>query len=126
MGISRINRCQELETEFRSGTSAKRIYLERLLSSCRALLTRAVGRSVRLCVRLWVCRVNPASTWPSQDIVSLCSLHVGIHHALIAPSHLHCPHYCKTIARLLRKIRRPPDPPLVCYTLYNIGYGNIV
>jgi len=40
MGKSRINRCQELQTEFRSGTWAKRIYLERLLSSCRAPLTR--------------------------------------------------------------------------------------
>ena len=41
MGKSRINRCQEHETEFRSGTSAKRIYLERLLSGYRAPLTRA-------------------------------------------------------------------------------------
>jgi len=39
MGKLRINRCQELETEFRSGTWAKRIYLERLLSSYRAPLT---------------------------------------------------------------------------------------
>jgi len=38
MGKSRINRCQELEAEFRSDTWAKRIYLERLLSSCRAPL----------------------------------------------------------------------------------------
>ena len=40
MGKSRIKRCQEIETKFRSGTWAKRIYLELLLSSCRAPLTR--------------------------------------------------------------------------------------
>jgi len=38
MGKSRINRCQELETEFRSGAWAKRFDLWRLLSSCRAPL----------------------------------------------------------------------------------------
>jgi len=38
MGKLRINRCQKLETEFRSGTRAKQFYLERLLSSCRAPL----------------------------------------------------------------------------------------
>jgi len=40
MGKFRINRCQELETEFRSGTWEKRIYLERLfsISSYRAPL----------------------------------------------------------------------------------------
>jgi len=42
MGKSRINRWwspSELETEIRSGTWAKRFYLWRLLSSCRAPLT---------------------------------------------------------------------------------------
>jgi len=42
------------------------------------------------------------------------------------PSHLHFPYYCNTIARLLRNMRRPPDPPCVCITPYNIGDGNIV
>jgi len=41
----------------------------------------------------------------------------GSQSTFIAPSHLHCPHYCNTIARLLRKIRRPPDPPFVCYKI---------
>ena len=42
------------------------------------------------------------------------------------PLHLHCSHYCNTIARLMRNIRFPPDPPCVCHTPYNIGDGNIV
>jgi len=42
------------------------------------------------------------------------------------PLHLHCSHYCNTIARLMRKIRPPPDPPCVCHTPYNIGSVNIV
>ena len=41
-------------------------------------------------------------------------------------SYLHCPHYCNTVARLLRNIRHPPDPPFVCHTPYNIDNGNIV
>jgi len=72
-----------------------------------------------------------------------------INHPFIAPSHLHCPHYCntmarllrnirrptdppfvchiaRTIARLLRNIRRPPDPPFVCHTPYTLGNGNIM
>ena len=32
----------------------------------------------------------------------------------IAPHHPHCPHYCNTIARLLRNIRIPTDPTSVC------------
>jgi len=36
-----------------------------------------------------------------------------INHPFIAPSHLHCLHYCNTVVRLLRNIRRPPDPPFV-------------
>jgi len=36
------------------------------------------------------------------------------------------PHYCHTIAILLRNIRPPPDPPFVCHKSYNIGDGNIV
>ena len=49
-----------------------------------------------------------------------------------SPSSLYCsPHlqslpYCNTIARLLRNIRPPTDPPCVCHTPYNIGHGNIV
>ena len=55
MGNSRINRCQELETEFRSGTWAKRIYLERLLSSCRAPLNMCL-------VCLFFCQVEASNT----------------------------------------------------------------
>jgi len=49
-----------------------------------------------------------------------------INHPCVAPSHLHCPHYCNTIACLFRSIRRPPNPPFVCHTPYSIGNGNIV
>jgi len=39
---------------------------------------------------------------------------------------LQYPHYCNTIARLLRNIWPPPDPPFICHTPYNIGNDNIV
>jgi len=42
------------------------------------------------------------------------------------PPYLHCPHYCNTITRLLRNIRRPPDLPCVCHTPYTMGNSNIV
>jgi len=42
------------------------------------------------------------------------------------PLYLHCSHYYNTIARPMRNIRPPPDPPCVCYAPYNIGSGNIV
>jgi len=42
------------------------------------------------------------------------------------PPHLHCPHHCHTIARLLRTERLLPDPPLVSHTPYNIGHDNVV
>jgi len=64
--------------------------------------------------------------WPLQDIVLLRSFCARINHSFIAHSHLHCPHYCNAIARLLRNIRRPPDPPFVCHAHYHIGNGNIV
>ena len=44
----------------------------------------------------------------------------------LPPPHLQSLHYCNTIARLMRNIRPPPDPPYVCHTPYNIGGGNIV
>jgi len=64
--------------------------------------------------------------WPLQDIVLLRGVCARINHPCIAHSHLYCPHYCNTIARLLRNIRRLSDPPCVCHTPYNIGNGNIV
>ena len=48
--------------------------------------------------------------WPLQDIVLLRGFCARINHPCIAPSHLHCPHSCNTIARLLRSIRRSPRP----------------
>jgi len=113
MGKSRLNRWwlpTELETEIRWGTWATRIYSERLLSSWRAPIN---------------CGLNPRGAWPLQDIVLLPAFCARIHHPLIPPSHLHCPHDCNTSARVLRSIRRPLDPPVACHTPYNIGNGNI-
>jgi len=42
----------------------------------------------------------------------------------IGSHHQHCPHYCNTIAQLLRNIRPPPDPRLLSHTPYNIGNGH--
>jgi len=48
--------------------------------------------------------------------------------SLYCPLHLHCSHSCSTIARLMRDIRPPSDPPCVCHTAYTntIGQENIV
>jgi len=48
---------------------------------------------------------NRAIIWPLQDIVSLLRIFCArINHVFTAPSHLHCPHYCNAIARLLCNI----------------------
>ena len=40
---------------------------------------------------------------------------------LYCPLHLHCSHYCNTVARLMRNIRPPPDPPCVlAFTRYGL------
>jgi len=77
MGKSRLNRWwspSELETEIRSGTWAKRFHLWRLLSSCRAPLTRTwtllclhrvrVGPIYLIDVSSW----DPVTPWPLHDI----------------------------------------------------------
>jgi len=56
----------------------------------------------------------------------LCVACARINHPFITPAHPHYPHYCNTIARRLRHIYPPPDPPFICHTPYNIGNGNIV
>jgi len=67
-------------------------------------------------------RINPLL----EDIVSLQSFIVGIHHPCIAtptpakPILLH--YYCTTIARYTP----PPPSPLLCHTPYSIGDGSIV
>jgi len=62
----------------------------------------------------------PRVIWPLQDIVLLRAFCAQINHPLIGPSHQHCPHYCNTIRRILRDLRRPPRPP-VCMP-YTIQY----
>ena len=42
------------------------------------------------------------------------------------PPYLQSLRCCNTIARPLRNIRPPTDPPVVCHTPYNIGDCNIV
>jgi len=66
------------------------------------------------------------ASWPLQDILSLQGLFARINLPFITPHHLHCPHRCNTVARLLHNLRPPPDPPFVCHTPYTIGIGNIV
>ena len=52
-----------------------------------------------------------AGCWPVQDILLLVFVCAGVNHPFITPAHLHYPHYCNTIARLVRNTRPPPDPP---------------
>ena len=66
------------------------------------------------------------TSWPWKDIRSLQSFLALFNHPCNGPIHLHCSHDCNTIARLMRNIWPPPDPPCVCNTPYNIGSGNIV
>jgi len=64
-------------------------------------------------------------TWRLQDILSLQSFYAPVKPPFFAPPHLHYPDHCNSVARLLRNIRIPPDPPCG-HTLYTIGNGNIV
>jgi len=65
-------------------------------------------------------------SWPSQDIVLLRFVCARINRTFLLPAHLHCPHCCITIARLLGSIRPPLDLVVVCRTPYKIGNNNIV
>jgi len=64
--------------------------------------------------------------WPLQGIVLLRGCCARIDLPFIAPSHLHCPHGCNTIAIPLRNIRPPSEPLFVCHTPYHIVHSNIV
>jgi len=66
------------------------------------------------------------SAQPLQDIVSLQSFIVGVHHPCTPPPHLQSLPFCNTIARPLGNIRPLTDPPCVCREPYNIGDGNFV
>jgi len=50
------------------------------------------------------------AVWLVQDIRLLQSFCARANHPCLARSHLHCPNYCKIIARLLRNIDPPPTP----------------
>jgi len=68
---------------------------------------------------------HAAPIWPLQDILigSFCA---RIIYPCVLPAHLHCPHCCSTIVRLLGNIRPPLDLPCVRHTPYTIGNNNIV
>ena len=51
--------------------------------------------------------------WPLQDMLSPRSFCARINSLSIAHPYLRCPHFCNTIARLLRGIQNPPTR-LVC------------
>ena len=72
---------------------------------------------------------NVADGWALSFTRYCFTSEVFVHESILlslAPSHLHYPHYCNTIARPLRNIRPATDPPFVCHTPYHIGDGNIV
>jgi len=64
--------------------------------------------------------VRPAGDQPLQDIRLLGGSCARINHYCIPPTHLHCPPWCNTIARLLDSIRLTFRPH-VCM-LYTIQY----
>ena len=65
--------------------------------------------------------------WLSQDIRLLRGCRARNNHPFTTPSHLHCPSWCNTIARLLGSIRLPFRPPVcMLYTIQYIGDNNIV
>jgi len=66
------------------------------------------------------------TAWPIQDIVSLQSFIVRVHHPCIPAPDLQSLLYCNTIARPLGNIRSLTGPPFVCREPCNIGDGNIV
>jgi len=88
----------------------------------------------RLPVYYWVRHRSPrrwrAPAWPWLAFTRYSStpkLSCTIQSSFYGPLHMHCTHYCNTIAwLLLRTVRPPPDPLCVCHTPYNIGRCNIV
>jgi len=80
-------------------------------------------------------RLIRAQTTSSKNYLATANQQIGLYKIfvhvesiiLLPPAtHLHCPHSGNTIARLFAKYAPPPQPPLVCYTPFNIGHGNIV
>jgi len=86
-------------------------------------------------------RVNPnpvyltLNTTPAQKTPTCLGLNKRLFYfevsctnpsSVYAPPRLHCSHGCNTNAILLRNIRPPSDPPLLCHTPYNIVHSNIV
>jgi len=51
--------------------------------------------------------------WPLQDILLLRLVCARTNRPFIPPAHLHWPHCCNAIARLLGNTRPPLDPPFV-------------
>jgi len=111
-----------------------------------SVMSLALSRSRRLVfsgsndesVRVWLLHVSyvvfffgafwllVSLPWPIQDIRSLVFVCARVNHPFITPAHLHYPHYCNTIARLVRNTRPPPDPLWLCHTPYHICNYNIM
>jgi len=121
--------------KIRSCTWAKWTYIWRLLSSCRAplwvrgqpsfrgkqfihnpMFTSYRQYSPLVMFITYVSEPELTFTRYRFTLRLLC----GSQSFLYRPLPVHCPHCCNTIARLLRKIRRPPRP-LLCM-LYTIQY----
>jgi len=76
-----------------------------LLSSvCSSLCSTGLICAVRSVSKTLVRAAKRGADWPLQYIVLLRGFCAQINHLFIAPSHLHCPHCCNTIARKLRNI----------------------
>jgi len=103
----------------RSCTWAKRIYIWRLLSCCRAPLN-ANSLNTHQSPPTVICAPRPCA-----DVVSLClalTRYSFILLTLLFPSQiiavfcsppLYCPHYCNIIAWPMCNVRFPSTPPLV-------------
>ena len=102
------------------------IYMRKYIGLTRCVCMCICGWSVRESERGVGFTRTLIPSWPLQDIVLLLVVCARINRLFILTAHLHCPHYFHTIARLLRNIRRAPDPTFVCHTPYNIGNGNTV
>ena len=55
----------------------------------------------------------------TKDCCLLSSVCARANLPFLAPPHLHCPHFCNTIARLLRNTRPPPPSTTVLYAIHH-------
>ena len=113
---------------FRPCLSSPRCVM-RLQSAQRRRTSQSRPRSYRACscwdrspscASLRTVASGALQVWPLHEILSLWGFWARINHFVITPPHLHCPHYCNTIGRLLRNI----PPPLL--PLFDAVYHTIL